>query len=220
MTNKQIGRLLIITGALLLAAAVSLVVYNRVRSSQASEAAGRTLTKLREVIGAESSADDSSKPDIQPSGDTSSAADSSSLPDEPPAEEALEIDGEFYIGIISIPKLGLELPVARDYSEYNMSIAPSRWKGSLAGRDMIICGHNYAGFFRELDSLKAGDEIAFTDLRGRKQLYSVSYQELIDGWDSEGMAAGSDSWDLTVFTCTWSGRSRVTIRAVLQNDNE
>ena len=218
MNNKAVGRLLIVTGALLLAAAVSLVVFNKLQDRSAKNAAEKSLGTIKQYIAAEdhpadapessaSSEDDSSAEETPPEDNKEAAEDTDGA-------QALEIDGEFYIGMLTIPKLGLELPVARDFSEYNMSIAPSRWKGSLAGRDMIICGHNYSGFFLDLDDLTAGDQIVFTNLRGRQFLFSVSYTELISGWDTNAMLAGSDSWDLTVFTCTWSGWSRVTVRAV------
>lgn len=223
MNNKAIGRLLIVTGALLLAAAMSLVVFNKLQDSSAKAAAEKSLETIKQYITVNEDKDkgigrqdavteEGSGGETAPGGITSAdpALEEQEDTDGP---QALEIDGEFYIGMLTIPKLGLELPVTRDYSEQNMAVAPSRWKGTLSGRDMIICGHNYSGFFLDLDRLGAGDQLIFTNLRGRQFFFTVAWTEIISGWDSTAMLSGSDSWDLTVFTCTWSGWSRVTVRA-------
>lgn len=60
--------------------------------------------------------------------------------------------------------------------------------------------------------LGVGAEVRFTDVAGQTFRYTVVGQERIDGYDVEGMQAGD--WDLTLFTCTWSRVSRVTVRCV------
>ena len=209
---------MIVVGTLLLLAAVSLVVFNWRVASSAAEGVKDKVVSLQEYIReqppivedsslsdnsshAESETDDSSQPELV-------------IPEEE-EYEALDLDGNFYCGLLTIPKLDLELPVIRDYAFSNMSIAPTRYAGSIGRRDMIICAHNYAGFFLYLDRLQQGDEIIYTTLRGRQIHYTVGWFELIAGYDSGSMLAGSDGWDLTLFTCTWSGWSRVTARCVL-----
>ena len=223
MNNKAIGRLLIVTGALLLAAAVSLVVFNKLEDSSAKKSADKSLAVLKEYISTQSEPSPVEDGSRSQTGDESAAEKqetaSAEEPEDTDGDQALEIDGEFYIGMLTIPKLGLELPVARNYSEANMDIAPSRWKGSLAGHDMMICGHNYSGFFLDLDKLEAGDQLVFTNLRGRQFFFTVSWTEMVSGWDTVTMLSGTESWDLTVFTCTWSGWSRVTVRAVRDENN-
>lgn len=55
----------------------------------------------------------------------------------------------------------------------------------------------------------------FTDVYGREFNYTVTNSELLSGWDSPSLIKGGGSdWDLTLFTCTWSGYSRVTVRLV------
>ncbi|MGN0972066.1 MAG: sortase, partial [Aristaeellaceae bacterium] len=51
------------------------------------------------------------------------------------------IDGQAYIGMMSIPKLGLELPVISEWSYPKLKLAPCRYTGSVYRDDMIICGH-------------------------------------------------------------------------------
>ncbi|MBR6044440.1 MAG: sortase [Ruminococcus sp.] len=205
MRNKVRGRLLIAAGALLLTAAVSLVLFNRIQDSKAGEHAEKQLVLVKEHIAAQPA--DSKQPDESlPQDPETPEPESESEP------EALELDGEYYIGIVAIPKLGIELPVMRDWSEEKMAEAPCCYSGTAAGRDMVICAHNYSTFFAELDTLESGDEVIYTELSGRQRRYTVGWTELINGWDTAKMTSGSDSWDLTLFTCTWAGYSRVTVR--------
>ena len=214
MTNKKLGRILIAVGALLLAAAVSLVIYNKYRSSEAKKNAEETVIKLRAY--AEKAAESSSLPDK----DTESRPDPlpGSSTDTPPAPEEeeeltpLDIDGTRYIGIITVPKLGIELPVTEGWDYVKMQNAACVYSGSIKDRDIIICAHNYSSFFLDLEDLEEGDEVRFTGLDGREYIYRVDWEELISGLDAGTLRSGSDRWDLTLFTCTWSGYSRVTVR--------
>ena len=59
--------------------------------------------------------------------------------------------------------------------------------------------------------------ILLTDRTGKIHHYEVVQTEIIPGQDVEAMEFGSaENWDLTLFTCTLSGQSRVTVRAVEQ----
>lgn len=120
-----------------------------------------------------------------------------------------------YMGLLSIPSLGLELPVMSDWSYPNLRIAPCRYSGTVADGNMIIAAHNYRSHFGRISELDSGDEIIFTDGSGVMHKYSVVQSDIVNGKDPAGMEAGSEDWDLTLFTCTYSGQSRVTVRAVL-----
>ena len=108
MTNKKLGRILIAVGALLLAAAVSLVIYNKYRSSEAKKNAEETVIKLRAY--AEKAAESSSLPDK----DTESRPDPlpGSSTDTPPAPEEeeeltpLDIDGTRWASSSPLPRAG------------------------------------------------------------------------------------------------------------------
>ncbi|HIX11183.1 MAG TPA: sortase, partial [Candidatus Agathobaculum pullistercoris] len=58
--------------------------------------------------------------------------------------------------------------------------------------------------------LNTGDTVTFTDVDGNQFTYAVSLIEDLPGTAIEEMQAGE--WDLTLFTCTLGGRSRVTVR--------
>lgn len=209
MTNKKRGVVLIAAGAALLLAALFLIFANFREADKADKTAANALQKLDEAIAAQ-----------QAQSESPAVPEAESAADSEPAEQedaALEIDGQMYMGIIEIPKIGARLPVMREWSYDNLAAAPCRYSGSVAGRNIIIAGHNYKGFFSRLQELNSGDEIYLTTIDGVRHDYEVDYSVLVGGNDLPTMKSGSDSWDLTVFTCTWSGWSRVTVRAVLVN---
>lgn len=129
-------------------------------------------------------------------------------------EPTVEIDGVTYIGRIEIPSLGLDLPVAAEWSGANAKIAPCRWVGTERGNDMIIAAHNYKTHFGMISALKAGDRVVFIDADGNEYPYAVlGDPEIIPGKGADMMKAGAgEDWDLTLFTCTYGGKSRVTVR--------
>ena len=216
MTNKKRGIILIALGALLLTAAVSLVIYNRCRDSEAGKEAEKTVSVIKAYIETESARNSSDTAPDMPTEDSQSQKNDEEVIAEEQEPEPLEIDGVYYIGLIYLPKLDIELPVTRDWSYNGMANAACRYSGALFTHDLIICAHNYTSFFLNLEKLGVGDEVIFTSLRGKQYHYSVAWQELIGGYDTNTMLSGSDDWDLTLFTCTWSGYSRVTLRCVLE----
>ena len=138
--------------------------------------------------------------------------------DEPESKSdaGIVIDKNSYCGYISLPSLGLELPVMSDWSYDKLNISPCRYSGSAETNDLIIAAHNFYSHFGKIDDLVSGDQIVFTNTLGKKYIYTVAYTEVIDGEDITQMFSGqSEEWDLTLFTCTLSGKSRVTVRADL-----
>jgi sortase A len=122
----------------------------------------------------------------------------------------ISIDGVSYIGILSVPTLGLELPIKGDFSYPALIGAPCRYSGSVYLDNMIVAGHNYPSHFGSLKRLKIGDAVEFTDGDGNKFNYRVSEIFQLGGTEVEEMESGD--WDMTLFTCTVSGKSRVTVR--------
>lgn len=210
MTNKKLGRVLMIIGAMLIAAALSLNYYNYFHEKQSTERMKTVLSDLKQAIpDSEKSTDSSSPFDIF----DDSMTDSETA--EPEQSEDITLDGNAYIGIITFPTLGQEFPVTRGWSYAAMNTAACQYSGRRVDNDLIICAHNYTGFFDKLDKLSSGDEVIFIDVYGRSYSYTVTNSELLSGWDSPSLVKGGGSdWDMTLFTCTWSGYSRVTVRLV------
>lgn len=194
---------LICGGLLLIAAAISLSGYNLWEGHRAAEAARQALEAM-ETIEAQTETEAERAPE-QPG---------PSVPEyvlHPEMEmPTVEIDGVEYIGTLTIPALGLELPIVSAWSDALLDLAPCRYTGSAYLGDLIIAGHNYRGHFGSLYRLTPGDEVQFTDTAGNVFSYGVSEIQELPGTALEEMEAGD--WDLTLFTCTLSSASRVTIR--------
>ena len=95
-----------------------------------------------------------------------------------------------------------------------MQTAPCRYSGNAESGDIVIAAHNYNSHFGRIKDLSIGDEIIYIDSGGLYYRYEVCNMEYIDGYDIDRMFDGIENeWDLTLFTCTLSGQSRVTIRA-------
>ncbi len=121
-----------------------------------------------------------------------------------------EINGKEYIGAVSIPALELDLPVISNWSYQNFRISPCRYEGTPYKNNMILCAHNYRKHFASLRYLTEGDRVYFTDMDKNKFSYEVMYVEVIDRTAVEQLNAGD--WDLTLFTCTYGGATRVVVR--------
>lgn len=127
----------------------------------------------------------------------------------------VEIDGVGYVGNLSIPSLELNLPVIDEWSYPNMKIAPCRYYGSVYLDNMVIAAHNYANHFGRLGSIQVDDPVQFTDVEGNVFHYTVVELEELLPDQTKDMVSLSENWDLTLFTCTLSGRQRFTVRCAL-----
>lgn len=208
------GKILTVIGLLLLAAALCLTVYNLRSDTAARQTADAVLAQLlpeleeREAE-AEAGASAPSAPEEAPT-----AAEETFLPDylldperEMPSEE---IDGRSYIGVLRLPSLGLELPVLSEWSDSGSRAAPCRYSGSAYLDNMVIAGHNYSGHFGTLKNLAPGDALSFTDMDGNVFSYTVVELETLPPYAVEEMTSGD--WELTLFTCTVGGQSRLAVR--------
>ena len=210
-TKQKIGRACMIVGILLILGALALLGYNQWDANRADKASQDALGKLEETL--TETMEDKTKdeePVVQPELD--------------PEQEmtVTDIDGWGYIGYLSIPSIGLELPVMSEWSYPGLKIAPGRYAGSVFTDDLVICGHNYARHFSPVKRLAIGTTVQFVDMDGREWDYTVSKVETLQPTQIEEMVgkADGDDWDLTLFTCTIGGKTRITVRcARISADN-
>lgn len=114
------------------------------------------------------------------------------------------------IGILEIPSINLRLPVLSTWSYALLKKAPCRYTGSVYLDNMVIAAHNSKAHFKKLSNLQEGDMITFTDAVGNVFTYSVAGIEILQPEEVDDMTSGQ--WPLTLFTCTYGGASRVTVR--------
>ena len=131
------------------------------------------------------------------------------LTEEDKTMDEVEIEEHRYIGYLSIPKLGLELPVMSTWSYAKLNIAPCRYTGSIRGEDLVIMAHNYSSHFGKLSRTELGDQVQFTDVEGNVVVYEIVGKDVLMPTAVEEMIAGD--FDLTLFTCTYGGKNRVTV---------
>lgn len=131
------------------------------------------------------------------------------LTDEDKQMTETEINGHLYIGYLSVPNLGLELPILSSWSYPKLNIAPCRYTGSIRGEDLVLMAHNYNSHFGRLSQLDLGDTVLFTDMDGNVVQYEVVGEDVLAPTDVVEMTSGD--FDLTLFTCTYGGKSRVTV---------
>ena len=195
--GKWIGVLCVLLGVLCLLGAVGFVGYNRWENGNAEKTVRALLTDVQSKMEEE--------PMEQPLPDDTTMA-------------IIEVDGYECIGVLSVPVLELELPVLTDWSYAKLKKAPCHYYGSCYEKDFVIAAHNYKAHFGRLSELQEGDLVFFTDARGKNHGYEVVLVETLPPNATEEMI--TSGFDLSLYTCTLGGGSRVTVRCnVVRSSN-
>lgn len=191
-------------GAALIFGALSLFLYNQREDTEAERISVELMPQLMEAIEEKEVSPTEPATYEQPVGTPLEYLDPSAF-----IMTEVEIDGYAYIGYLSIPRLELELPIMADWDYPRLQIAPCRYTGSVRGEDLVLMAHNYAAHFGNISQLSQGDSVIFTDMDGIVTVYEVVAQDILDAYAVEEMIAGD--FDLSLFTCTYGGKSRVTV---------
>lgn len=189
-------------GAILLLSAVALAAFNRMED----DAAGFEAKRVKEIIS-------TTEPEYDAAG---MEGEVEAIPDyvlNPEMEMPIVgVDGRYYIGVISIPQLDIELPVRSTWNYTKLKSSPCLYTGSIYSGDAIIMAHNFVSHFKPLWNAERGMEVYFTDADNNLFSYEVSQVEQLVTADLDGLLDDSTDWDLTLFTCTYNGKSRVVVR--------
>ena len=205
MRNKT-GIFCIVLGLLLVLGAVFLAYRNYKEDNAAEESAQQIMSELAQQIRenaelGEELSPEQTMPELQKPIEL--------LTEEDKKMTEVEIDGNLYIGYISIPALNKELPVMSTWSYPKLKIAPCRYSGSLRGEDLVLMAHNYTSHFTKIPNLEMGDEVFFVDMDGKTTAYTVVGKDVLDSTAVEVITSGE--YDLTLFTCTYGGASRYAV---------
>lgn len=186
--RKKIAITLIVLGIAAMLAAAGFVVFNTSEDIHAKNASAAALDGVKKVI--------EEKPAVSRDEETTLTVEM--------------VDGYPYIGYVTLPTLGIELPVMDDWDYVRLKLSPCRYYGAPQTDDFVIAGHNYPNHFGRLSELKIGDEVRFTEMDGKVHRYVVGDMETLYPGQTQTML--ESDWDLTLYTCTYSRTQRVTVR--------
>ena len=199
--NRKIGNTLILLGLLLLLGAGGLTAYNiwdGIRAERASQHIIQEMDigqALVEALDRE--------------------------PDDDPEMPVIEVEGNYYIGILEIPSLQLTLPVMDRWDYTRLKISPCVYSGSYKTDDLVICAHNYARHFSPVKWIDMGADVYLITVDCRVYHYQVINRETLQPGSVENMIENTNNttdgtvtneWDLTLFTCNTGGQTRCAVR--------
>ena len=213
---KKAGMIFVITGAVLMLSALLLFLYNGYEERRAGQQAELLVAELQTMIAEQPQPvpEPEDHPVTMPQAEsavpeTEIEAEISEPEETIPAEmPVVMLDGYDYIGWLSIPDLGLALPVMAEWDYERLKIAPCRHFGSSRTDDLVIAAHNYRTHFGSLASLSAGAEVVFTDMDGVENRYQLAEAPIL--LPPEAVDAVQNSGhDLVLYTCTPGNAQRV-----------
>ena len=205
--NKTIrGALLILLGLVLIAAASLIWVLQDQEDQMAGQSAAILLNELEQEL---------ERPVFVPPETSAPAPETTGLPDPEPTPAPMPettYSGYSMIGRLSIPAIGVQLPILSSWNDNLLKVAPCRYSGTAESGDLILLGHNYRAHFKNLARLTPGDQVEFTAADGTVYRYTVDAVDTIRGTDVDKLAGDHE---LTVFTCTLDRIHRTVVRCRL-----
>ena len=209
MKRKTRGIIFIFLGLLMSFTAARFSAAYEQQEAIAGENAEILLQELRQEM-------KSAEPEIKIPAPTPAPTLPSEEPESPPTEpEVVEmpqttLNGYALVGILQVPAVGLELPILDSWNYDLLKISPCRYSGTAAGGNLILLAHNYDRHFGPFKQLVPGDTVTFLSVDGTRYQYAVTATEILQKTELERLT--SSGHDLTLFTCTKGGYSRVVVR--------
>ena len=210
---RTLSKVLIGVGGLVLVIAVTLMISNIVEDRQAGQRAQELLDEILMFNWAEHDFEDTFEPNQAGDGfeqiyawrdGRRAAASGSGNP-----VTGLSFDT---IGILSLPTLGIILPVISEMTYANLDVSAARFSGVVTDRpeSLVIGAHNFRHHFGALATMSPGDQVSFTTHAGVTINYQVTEVFNVHMSETQRVLAGDD-WDITLFTCVLRDNSRRTI---------
>ena len=201
--KSKTGWIILLAGLLCMMAALAVFLFNQNESHQAKTASAKIVAALSEQIAEEG---EENHEETFPTDITDRT-----MPE-------MTVDGERYAGILRIPELELELPVLAFFDYDSLQVTPCFYSGTIYRRNMVIGAHNYDAHFGRISALGIGSEVDFTDVENNTYRCRVVNLETLkpDQNDVLTEKAHEGDWDITLFTCNYSGTERVTVRCKME----
>lgn len=129
-------------------------------------------------------------------------------------------NGEKYtvLGIIKIPKIGVEHDIFSTTSDALLDMSVNRYWGPNPNEvgNMCIVGHNFndSKFFANLYKLNIGDTVEIEDAYGRVFNYNIYDKFVVDPYDTSCTSQLTNGeTEITLITCHDFGRTRLILKA-------
>lgn len=193
--SKKTAAFFIVLGLVLILSAVLLWGFNEITSYRAAQETAEILSNLENHM-------------LQDISVPAEAADGTM-----PSRLA---DGINIVGVVSVPTLEIEIPVAAEWSYENLRKCACRYSGTVNDGRLIILAHNYSRHFGNLKNAAVGDEVQFMDVNGTLSLYNVTAIEILAKHELDKLTVSES--DLTLFTCTYGGQNRIVVRCMKQSN--
>ena len=216
-SRRIIGIFLILFGLLVVAAGAWLWMSNEKEENESAALSDEILQELMRKIKsgepAQMSDDGETPPSLahgEPDGDEEAFDELPQINDGDNAGYSgayIPVDGYAYLGIIDIPALRISLPVNSKWSYPALRRSPCRYYGSFEGNNLVIMAHAYARHFGRLPELVVGDEVYITDVEGNEHRYQIAEIVVLRPYQKYDVIYSG--YPLSLFTCTYGGRSRV-----------
>lgn len=187
---KKLHNLFFLSGVLLMAASLCLLLFTQLRSSRAEAVCAEAVSKIEALL-----------PERM-AGLPGAYAN--------PEMPVLQIDGQDYACLLEVPGFGITLPVASQWDRKDVFSHPCRFFGSAYDNSLIIGGADQSGQLDFLSRLDIGDSIRITDMNGTEFRYAVSQIDRSSSADYEVLA--SQAYGLTLFVRSSHFREYILVR--------
>lgn len=123
---------------------------------------------------------------------------------------AYSLDGNNYVALLQVKKLGVKLPILSNWKQEDALIFPAKYGGSVYHNTMVIGGSAKKGQMEFLSQLDLDDEILITDMLGGEFSYKVKSIDRASEVTEETFVAEESS--LTLFTYMSSEKKYIVVR--------
>lgn len=127
--------------------------------------------------------------------------------------------GEYkVIGIINIPKIGIEYPILEKTNKESLDLSITKFWGEKINQkgNVVLAGHNRLNntMFGKIDKLENGDIIELTDSQMVTVKYQVFDKYIIDPNDIDCIfPIEENTREVTLITCTNRDKNRLVVKA-------
>lgn len=222
--KNPVGIVLIALGVVSLLSAGGLYLHNIIEENSAAKSSDHAAQILLERITENKNNQYQIEEAVTTPPDTDEASeaapDEASVPNTNPTivdtTPVVEIEGQNYIGVLSIPTLKLQWPINSEWSYSKLKLSPCRYSGSAEEKTLTIAAHNYRYHFGRFTNLEVGDKVLFTDTTGKKYQYRIEEIETIEPTSVDKVI--NSKFDLNLFTCNYNGDARIAVKCKLYNN--